>query len=241
MNDHITKPIDPDVMFATLLRWLPKRGDGAAAPVLANAGAAGPALTIAGIDTVSGLKRVAGNHALYRRLLDKYVEGQAGAPEALRAALTAGDRATAERIAHTAKGVSGNIGADQPQQAAAVLEQAIREERETVAMLEDFAAAIAAAVAAVRGSAGAAAPAAAAGPVDAAAAQAAISKLAALLAEADGDAGDCYAEHAGLLHSVLGGDAADSIGRAVNDFDFETALTKLRAAAADKHLTTGEN
>jgi PAS domain S-box-containing protein len=240
MNDHITKPIDPDVMFATLLRWLPKRSD-AAAPVLANAGEAGPALTIAGIDTVSGLKRVAGNHALYRRLLDKYVEGQAGAPEALRAALTAGDRATAERIAHTAKGVSGNIGADQPQQAAAVLEQAIREERETVAMLEDFAAAIAAAVAAVRGSAGAAAPAAAAGPVDAAAAQAAISKLAALLAEADGDAGDCYAEHAGLLHSVLGGDAADSIGRAVNDFDFEAALTKLRAAAADKHFTTGEN
>ena len=75
----------------------------------------------------------------------------------------------------------------------------------------------------------------------AAAAQAAISKLAALLADADGDAGDCYAEHAGLLHSVLGGDAADSIGRAVNDFDFETALTKLRAAAAGKHFTTGEN
>jgi CheY-like chemotaxis protein/HPt (histidine-containing phosphotransfer) domain-containing protein len=241
MNDHITKPIDPDVMFATLLRWLPKRADGAAAPVLANAGVAGPALTIAGIDTLSGLKRVAGNHALYRRLLDKYVEGQAGAPEALRAALAGGDRATAERIVHTAKGVSGNIGADRPQHAAAVLEQAIREERETAAMLEDFAAAIAAAVAAVRGSAGAATPAAAAGPVDAAAAQAAISKLAALLADSDGDAGDCYAEHAGLLHSVLGGDVADSIGRAVNDFDFETALTKLRAAAADKHFTTGDN
>ncbi len=107
-------------------------------------------------------------------------------------------------------------------------------------MLEDFAVAIADVVAAVRSSAGAtAAPAVAAGPVDAAAAQAAISKLAALLADSDGHAGDCYAEHAGLLRSALGGDAADGIGRAVNNFDFETALTKLRVAAADKDFTTG--
>jgi alpha-beta hydrolase superfamily lysophospholipase len=45
----------------------------------------------------------------------------------------------------------------------------------------------------------------------------------------------------GASEVLLGGDAADSIGRAVNDFDFEAALTKLRAAAADKHFTTGEN
>ncbi len=242
MNDYITKPIDPDVMFATLLRWLPKRADVAAAPVVTNTGAAEPALIITGIDTVKGLKRVAGNRTLYRRLLEKYVEGQAGAPEVLCAALAAGDRSTAERIAHTAKGVSGTIGADQPQQAAAVLEQAIREGRETAAMQDAFAAAIADAVAALREAAGAAAsPAAAAGPVDTAAAQAAISKLAALLADSDGHAGDCYAEYAGLLRSVLGGDAADGIGRAVNDFDFEGALAKLRTAAADKHFTVGEH
>jgi PAS domain S-box-containing protein len=242
MNDHIAKPIDPDAMFGTLLRWLPNRTGTAATPVFANADAGEATLVIAGVDTANGLKRVAGNRVLYRKLLEKYVEGQAGAPAALRAAMTSGDRATAERIAHTAKGVSGNIGAEQPQQAAGVLEQAIREGRETAAMIEDFAVAIADVVAAVRSSAGAtAAPAVAAGPVDAAAAQAAISKLAALLADSDGHAGDCYAEHAGLLRSALGGDAADGIGRAVNNFDFETALTKLRVAAADKDFTTWES
>lgn len=241
MNDHITKPIDPDAMFSTLLRWLPRRAGAAPAPAAAATHDAEPPLVIAGVDTANGLKRVAGNRALYRRLLDKYVEGQAAAPAELRAALAAGDRATAERIAHTAKGVSGNIGADLPQQAAAALEHAIHGGTENEALHQAFADAIAATVAAVRGAIGdtVTASTVASGPVDAAAAQAAISRLEGLLASADGDAGDCFAEHADLLRGALGGDAAAGVERAVNDFDFDAALAKLRAAAAVKRFVTG--
>jgi PAS domain S-box-containing protein len=241
MNDHITKPIDPDVMFSTLLRWLPRRAGAAPAPAAAASHDAEPPLVIAGVDTANGLKRVAGNRALYRRLLDKYVEGQAAAPAELRAALAAGDRATAERIAHTAKGVSGNIGADLPQQAAAALEHAIHGGTENEALHQAFADAIAATVAAVRGAIGdtVTVSTVASGPVDAAAAQAAISRLEGLLASADGDAGDCFAEHADLLRGALGGDAAAGVERAVNDFDFDAALAKLRAAAAVKRFVTG--
>ncbi len=240
MNDHITKPIDPDAMFSTLQRWLPRRA--AAAQAAAGAPApAEPALSIPGIDSAGGLRRVAGNHGLYRRLLEKYVEGQADAAQALRAALAAGDRATAERIAHTVKGVSGNIGAEAPAQAAAALEQAIRDGGGNDALIAAFADAVAATVAAIRGAAGGAptVESAAAAEVDAAAAQAAITRLAALLAAADGDAGDCYAEHEALLRGALGADAA-AIGRAINDFDFEAALAKLRAAAASRQYTAGE-
>ena len=241
MNDHIIKPIDPDVMFSTLLRWLPRRAGAAPAPAAAATHDAEPPLVIAGVDTANGLKRVAGNRALYRRLLDKYVEGQAAAPAELRAALAAGDRATAERIAHTAKGVSGNIGADLPQQAAAALEHAIHGGTENEALHQAFADAIAATVAAVRGAIGDAVTVStvASGPVDAAAAQAAISRLEGLLASADGDAGDCFAEHADLLRGALGGDAAAGVERAVNDFDFDAALAKLRVAAAVKRFVTG--
>ena len=241
MNDHITKPIDPDVMFSTLLRWLPRRAGAAPAPAAAATHDAEPPLVIAGVDTANGLKRVAGNRALYRRLLDKYVEGQAAAPAELRAALAAGDRATAERIAHTAKGVSGNIGADLPQQAAAALEHAIHGGTENEALHQAFADAIAATVAAVRGAIGdtVTVSTVASGPVDAAAAQAAISRLEGLLASADGDAGDCFAVHADLLRGALGGDAAAGVERAVNDFDFDAALAKLRAAAAVKRFVTG--
>ena len=240
MNDHITKPIDPDAMFNTLLRWLPRRAGATAAPaVVVTPDAAEPLLVIAGVDTANGLKRVAGNQALYRRLLIKYVEGQEAAPAELRAALAAGDRATAERIAHTAKGVSGNIGADQPQQAAAALERAIHDASENEALQETFAIAIAETVAALRGALGetATATAAASGPVDAAAAQAAITRLEGLLASADGDAGDCFAEHAALLRGALGAEAAAGVERAVNDFDFDAAMAKLRVAAEAKHFS----
>jgi PAS domain S-box-containing protein len=245
MNDHITKPIDPDAMFSTLLRWLPRRESAVAAakPVPASVGHE-PLLEIPGVDTASGLRRVAGNHGLYRKLLEKYVEGQAEAPAALRAALAAGDRGTAERIAHTVKGVSGNIGAEAPQQAAAALEQAIREGSETGTQLTAFADAIArtvAAVCAVIDSGPAAEEQAVTANVDKGAAQEVITKLAALLASADGDSGDYCMEHAALLRGVLGAEAAGAVERAVNDFDFDAALAKLRIAAEAKRFTTGEH
>jgi two-component system sensor histidine kinase/response regulator len=245
MNDHITKPIDPDAMFSTLLRWLPRRESAVAAakPVPASVGHES-LLEIPGVDTASGLRRVAGNHGLYRKLLEKYVEGQAEAPAALRAALAAGDRGTAERIAHTVKGVSGNIGAEAPQQAAAALEQAIREGSETGTQLTAFADAIArtvAAVCAVIDSGPAAEEQAVTANVDKGAAQEVITKLAALLASADGDSGDYCMEHAALLRGVLGAEAAGAVERAVNDFDFDAALAKLRVAAEAKRFTTGEH
>ena len=244
MNDHITKPIDPDAMFSTLLRWLPGRESPAGDADKTGVASAESTMVIPGIDTASGLRRVAGNQGLYRKLLDKYVEGQAGAPQALRTALAAGDRATAERIVHTAKGVSGNIGAGAPQQAAAVLEQAIRENCENETQLAAFAESIATTVAALRAlSPVSPGTVAAAGTTvaDAGEAQAVITKLAGLLAGADGDSGDYCLEHAALLRGALGAEAAGAVERAVNDFDFDAALAKLRVAAEAKQFTTGEH
>jgi two-component system, sensor histidine kinase and response regulator len=63
---------------------------------------------------------------LYMDLLKRYSEGQRDATGKIREALRGGDRALAERIAHTLKGVSGNIGASEAQTVAGELEAAIR-------------------------------------------------------------------------------------------------------------------
>ena len=60
-------------------------------------------------------------------MLRKFAAGQKDVPERIGAALDAHDRVLAERLAHTLRGVSGNIGARQIEQAAQALESAIRD------------------------------------------------------------------------------------------------------------------
>ncbi len=152
MIDHITKPIDPDAMFETILRWI--KVNPGASPSRTQPLDVPPAHTeekipdlpeIPGLDTAAALKRVGGNRKLYLSLLRKYLEGQENAPDRISQALSAGDRQSAEILAHTAKGVSGNIGATAVQLAAGELEHAIKHNEpaeQTQAALERFASAL---------------------------------------------------------------------------------------------------
>ena len=141
MNDHISKPIDPKSMFETLMRYvtpMPEPAAAAAPPATdgqAMGGAPAPAIgapaneieipTVDGLDSAAGLLRVAGNRALYLKLLRQFSVQQAGAPAEIADQLEAGDLATAERTAHTVKGVAANLGVTLVQSAAGELEQAI--------------------------------------------------------------------------------------------------------------------
>ena len=87
------------------------------------------------------LKRVAGNRRLYRDLLGQFADE---ARRCSRADFSRTRRAEtsklAERIAHTVKGVAGNIGITEVQSAAQKLEKAIREGHDSVpALLDEFA------------------------------------------------------------------------------------------------------
>src|SRR4029450_11055710 len=83
--------------------------------------------SIAGLDAKDGLSRVGGNRKLYLKLLRQFVEQQGASVEQITEALATGDIALAERIAHTLKGVAGNIGATRVQSAAGPLEKLIRD------------------------------------------------------------------------------------------------------------------
>ena len=163
MNDHVSKPIDPGMLFETIRRFY--KSPGPIPTVSADAGAtaaeasrvrtpkdravsqatypsANPAegllddfCGVTGLDAKEGLTRVGGNQKLYVKLLRQFVEQQSSAPGQIAEQLQAGDPTTAERIAHTVRGVAGNLGAKMVQAAAAELEGAIRE-RAATAVLE---------------------------------------------------------------------------------------------------------
>ena len=95
MNDHVSKPIDPDNLFSTLMRWAKPRPkqqavESQAAPVNAADEVILP--EIAGINLADGLKRVAGNRRLYRDLLGQFAAKQSDAAAQISAALKSGDQ-----------------------------------------------------------------------------------------------------------------------------------------------------
>ena len=140
------------------------RSRSGAAPVAKPAAAAGEVTLpeIEGIDIAGGLKRVAGNKRLYRSLLEQFAAKQADAAAQIAEALRSGDRALAERLAHTVKGVAGNIGIGKVQETAGKVEKAIREGDASVpALLAELESALGPQVQAIRSALGEAAPAAA--------------------------------------------------------------------------------
>ncbi len=133
MNDHVTKPIDPDRLLSALIKWLkPAERKPFETNVIAYGDEMDDVLpsTIPGIVVASGLSRVGENRKLFMKLLIKFREGHKSSLEEIIEALSAGDSITATRLAHTVKGVSGNLGAEQLYRSAADLENAIKDDRE---------------------------------------------------------------------------------------------------------------
>jgi two-component system sensor histidine kinase/response regulator len=135
MNDHVTKPIDPDQLLGVLVKWIEPGKREVAQDVDKPSKPAETAEAIEevllselpGMSISSGLARVGGNKQLYVKLLLKFKDGQETALEQIRAALQSGDSETAARVAHTVKGVSGNLGGEGLFIAASALEKAIKD------------------------------------------------------------------------------------------------------------------
>jgi two-component system, sensor histidine kinase and response regulator len=235
MSDHVTKPIDPDALLATLLRWAKPRQAPTTTAVVTPVKIADEIVLpeIEGVDLEAGLKRVVGNKRLYRDLLLQFAAKQADAPAEIAVAIGSGDLKLAERIAHTVKGVAGNLALGQVFAAAEKLEKAIRHGGEVgAALLEEFTLVLGRQVEAIRRAMKAIIPADASverghDDFDAEAASAAIGHLRLLLERSEGDTGEAFAAVQKMLAGTVAKSRLDALNATISEFDFDAALVKL--------------
>ena len=247
MNAHITKPIDAQSMFLTM-------GNALGLAPLAAAHRGQPAsrhphgspdradwLDVPGLDAAA-LQRVDGNQKLYLWLLRTFLDKQAGAAAAIGEALAQGALEPAERLAHTVKGLAGNIGASALEAAAAALEAGISGAagRETIGLdsvreshlrfTQELESLVAAVRKALPDTAEGALPAA---PVlDLERVTAILARLSGYIRESDGQAEDYLHESRAEL-SGLPRQALNQLASDLADFDYDAALAALSAICAE--------
>jgi len=235
MNDHISKPINPDQLFETVARFYRPSIEVTVVSQQAVEAASEELPAIACLDTSDGLSRVAGHRKLYLKILRKFVEQQGAAVSEVAGALAQGDRALAERIAHTLKGVAGNIGAKSLYAAAGQLEKRIHDnapakdleaaKSQTQAELDTLLAGLK--PIAVAASVPEAAPAT---PVDSAQMRVAATELIQLLQAFDPGAMDFVESHHAMLWPLFTGTAWEQFEKQIQGYAFGDAQALLEHA-----------
>ncbi len=130
MNKHIAKPINSRELFQVLLDWI-EHGEREAGDFQSVSGDGVTLLptSLPGVDLSIGLGHVGGNAVLFKKLLLDFYTDHGNDIDTLREAISEGNDETAQRLAHTIKGISGTLGAGEMQQEARKLETAIQEGR----------------------------------------------------------------------------------------------------------------
>ena len=242
MNDHIAKPININDMFNTMAKWIKPANPRlvTTAEVETSDKEELPA-ELPGINMSAGLDITQGNTALYRKLLVKFRANYAEFSTEFRDVQNSGDSEAVTRLAHTLKGVAGNIGATQVQEAAAALEQAsISAQTDLAELLQHVVDALEPVIdnLAVLDNAGDSITTAKAaeGNVDKEQVNGLLTRLRELLEDDDTDATEIIDELEELPAPAVDQSLLNQLTRTVSEYDFEAALKVLDELEASRGI-----
>ncbi len=146
MNDHVAKPIDPEALFTTLLKWIKpmsnrddtrslgteasinskvEDSDGSHIPSPVEGNDDLPP-SLAGFDLEAGLKRLQGNRRLYRKLLLDFLSHYSNFADEIHQALASNDIEGVHGLVHNIKGLAGNLSATDLQKTATEMDSSVK-------------------------------------------------------------------------------------------------------------------
>ncbi len=151
MNDHVNKPVEPAVLYATLQRWIPARQVGVTpAPAFPaeedseHCAEFEQLPDMPGIDKVKGLRSLNNKARLFLTMLHDFRVNFSGTPKIIRQWAAAGAWQETRAKVHTIRGVAGYIGASRLLESAGALEDALKSKKidEATTLLPSFLAAL---------------------------------------------------------------------------------------------------
>jgi PAS domain S-box-containing protein len=244
MNDHIPKPVNPNVLFSAMLRWIamPAAQDIARPKVVATESPADSAEAlrarlagISGLDLAAGLYNVQNKLPFYLRQLRHFTERHADEAAKIEQLLAAGDLQAAQIAAHSLKGAAATLGVTQIGHVAAAIELPLKQKTANTAeqlavSLQQLAEQLASFIAEVQAVLPVSSPnlESSLSPYPAEQLRAVIDKLSNLLTEGNIQSQAYLHDHRAELCQALGREVAEVLSRDVEVFAFDKALEALR-------------
>jgi PAS domain S-box-containing protein len=233
MNDHIAKPIDIANLRSTLSQWLEEL------PVDTTIVEA-PSTPPVGdehIDSATAIARLGGNQALHARLLGRFAEDQENFPARLEDAQARGAIDEMILLAHTLRGLAGNIGADKLGKLAGELEHCLKKQPAEAERIDQLRQALSESLDGVLASIARncprhTPPAAKDTTLD----PNALARLQILLNDDDASAVQEFDALATALRGKLDPEQVDQLARAITGYDFEAAATLLDQLVATLNI-----